>query len=890
MKLTMVVTMMHGSAATKINRFLLVCCLAMVLSACGGGGGGGGGGSSAPAAPQPPAGPTFTLSGEVIVTGGSVVDGDVNDVNAAFSPNDTLPTVQDIPNPVNVGGYVNQPGEGEPGRSRVAGDPTDLYRISVVAGQRITLIIGDASALNDLDLFLGDNNGNVIDSSEGVGNTETIISSVTGTYLIEVFAFSGASNYVLTVSQELLGNAVDTLSTLDDFVPGDLVVRFNNAADVISGSVTSLSSKASAVGLTARSGAIDRAALLGLDVSKQAASTIPALKVSTSENPQSVLMQNANIDARKIETIRKIKTLRRRADIKYAEPNYVIKPLLQPNDQFYSLQWHYPLINLPQAWDITTGSSDVIVAVIDTGVILTHPDLQGRLIQGYDFISSPSASGDGDGLDNNPDDPGDPNNNGSSVFHGTHVAGTIGAATNNVTGISGITWSTSIMPLRVLGPQGGTSYDVSQAIRYAAGLANDSGTLPAKRADVINLSLGGGGFSQQAQDLVNDVRNQGVIVIAAAGNDNSSVPFYPASYDGVVSVSAVDINKSKASYSNFGVRIDVAAPGGDGTPDINGDGRPDMVLSSNGDDSSGSIQPVFEFLNGTSMASPHVAGVAALMKAVNPALTPAAFDSLLSSGQLTEDLGVAGRDNVYGHGLIDAHKAVVAAGGAPVGENLVVNPAALNFGTIITGLSLNLENSGGDILTVNTLTDDAEWLTVTQANVDVNGNGSYTVAVSRAGLVEGTHTATITITSSANTVSVPVIMQVSSAPVPVDAGFQYVLLIDAETEEVLDESEASAVNGRYFYSFNQVAEGSYLIISGSDSNNNTYICDAGESCGAYLTLDQPSEINVNANQSLNDFPTAYIAGFSGLSNQSGSVIQRSYRRPGKESALRQLQR
>ena len=877
---------MKGNTSPKIKRFILSCCLAVLLPACGGGGSGG---SAAPPVSPPPQATTYTLSGDIIATGGSIVDGDVNDLNAPFVPNSTISTPQDIPNPVNVGGYVNQPGNGEPGRSAVAGDVTDLYRISLVAGQRITLIIGDSSVVNDLDLFLGTIDGVVIDSSEGVGNTETIISSVTGTYLIEVFAFSGASNYVLTVSQGALAGNVDTLSTLDDFVPGDIVVRYNEASGVKTNSATSLSSKASSVGLTAKAGAIDREVLLGLDGSKKTDGTVQALQKSPADIAQPVLMQGSNIDAKKIETIRMIKTLRKRPDIKYADPNYIIRPQIVPNDQYYSLQWHYPLINLPQAWDVTTGSSDVIVAVIDTGVILSHPDLQGKLIQGYDFILSASTARDGDGIDNDPDDPGDLNNNGSSTFHGTHVAGTIAAATDNMTGVSGVTWSTSIMPLRVLGFLGGSLYDVSQAVRYAAGLANDSGTLPAQRADVINLSLGGGGFSQGVQDLVTEVRTQGVIIIAAAGNDNDNAPFYPASYDGVVSVSAVDINKEQASYSNFGAGIDVAAPGGDGTQDINGDGYPDLVLSTIGDDSSGSIQPVFGFLNGTSMASPHVAGVAALMKAVNPALSPAVFDSLLSSGQLTEDLGLAGRDDVYGYGLIDAHKAVVAAGGLPVAANMVVNPASLNFGAIATSLSLTVENSGSDTLIINSPTDDAAWLTVTQSDVDSNGNGSYAVSVNRTGLGAGTYTATITFTSSANSVAVPVIMQVSNVNVPADTGFQYILLIDPVTGDVLDDYPTSAINGRYSYSFDQVPAGTYLIVSGSDSNNNSFICDAGESCGAYLTLEQPSEIDVNADQSLGDFPSAYITGFSALAAESGKITRRIYTTPDNKNAQHQLQ-
>ena len=861
--------------------FILVS-LNIAMSGCGGGDGGS-------SVTPPPAPTTFTITGNVLATAGTVADGDVNDPDAPFSPNDTFSTPQDIPNPVNVGGYVNQPGSGAPGRSQVAGDATDLYRVSVVAGQQITLIIGD-STTSDLDLLLGDTAGNLIDSSQGVGNTETIIASVTGTYLIEVFAYSGASSYVLTVGQGTITGAANTLSVLDDYVPGDVIVRFSDVNGVNSNTITSLSSKENDVGLAAKAGALDREVLLSLGDAEQTSNAMQKLDISASVQHQSLLLQGANIDPKKIETIRMIKALRQRPDIKYADPNYIVQSLLLPSDQYYSLQWHFPMINLPQAWDITVGSNNVIVAVVDTGVILSHPDLQGQLIQGYDFIQSTSISGDGDGIDNNPDDPGDLNNNGSSTFHGTHVAGTIGAATNNVTGVSGVTWLTSIMPLRALGFRGGTLYDISQAVRYAAGLANDSGTLPAQRADVINLSLGGGSFSQAAQDLFTVVRNQGVIVIAAAGNENTNVPSYPAAYNGVVSVSAVGITRNKASYSNFGATVDVAAPGGDSTPDINGDGYPDGVLSTFGDDSSGSIQLAYGFYNGTSMAAPHVAGVAALMKAVNPGLTPAAFDTLLSSGQLTVDLGPAGRDDIYGYGLIDAYKAVVAAGGAPLTPDLVASPSSLNFGSVDTSLSLNLVNAGSGVLTVNMPTDSASWLTVMESNVDINKNGIYTVTVNRTGLGTGTYTTTITITSSSNTITVPVIMQVSSAATSGDAGYQYILLIDPLTGDPVDQVETSAANGRYPYSFTDVPTGTYLIVSGSDSNNDLYICDAGESCGAYLTIDQPSEVHISANQTLSDFSTGYNAGFSAFSSGANGGAGHGYRRLDENNATRKLQR
>jgi serine protease len=826
----------------------------------------------------------------VTAAAGSVVDGDVNDPDAPYTPNNTISTPQDIPNPVNVGGYVNQPGNGTAGRSTVSGDVSDVYRLSLFAGQQITLSIANATSPNDLDLFLGDINGSLITSSEGVGDTETIVSTVTGTYLVEVFAFDGASSYVLTISQATSAPA-GTLSVLGDFIPGEAVARFNESFITKAGSTSNLSVLASTVGMEAMAGAMGREVLLKAGSAAQLSNTAQALNIKSSARQLPALMQDANIDPAKVETISLIKALRRRPDIEYAEPNYVVHSLLTPNDNRYPLQWHYPLINLPQAWDVTTGDSGVIVAVIDSGVILSHPDLQGQLIQGYDFVSDVTSAQDGNGIDNNPDDPGNSLSPGASIFHGTHVAGTIGAATNNITGVSGINWATSIMPLRALGAFGsGTSYDILQAVRYAAGLPNDSRTVPAQRADVINLSLGSNGSSSAEQNVYTQARNAGVIIVAAAGNDNSGTPFYPASYNGVVSVSAIDIRKNKAWYSNFGTAVDVAAPGGDASRDINGDGFGDGVMSTSGDDSSGGILTDYRFLQGTSMATPHVAGVAALMKAVDPTISPADFDNLLAGGLLTEDLGVAGRDNIYGHGLIDAHKAVVAAGGTSAVPVLVATPSALNFGSAETAFTLTLANGGGAVLSINTPTDDAAWLTVAEDTVDGNKNGTYTVTVDRGSLAAGIYIATITITSSANIVSVPVIMQVSSAAVSVDAGRQYILLIDSVTGDKLDTVAADATSGRYSYSFSQVPAGTYWIFSGSDSNNDGSICDAGESCGALLTVTQPTELVVDSDQILSDFPTSYETSFTGQSGLSGGAVIQSYTRSDPASVSRQLQR
>jgi serine protease len=806
--------------------------------------------------------PVGTVSGTIIAASGSVADSDVNDPNAAYAPNDSIATVQSIGNPVTVGGYVNQPGFGAPGRSQAVGDTDDGYRVTLAAGQVLTLTIGDAVA-GDVDLYLLDEAGNIVASSEGTGVTETITISTSGTYLIDVYAYDGASNYILTIGQDVGTVSAPQLSVLSEFVPGELIARFEPAKT----GAQSLGMRLAAMGLqitASDSAATERPVLIKIDettlaatdkaVTPGAASAKEAMPLGIAGKPEL---------ERKWRTLGAIKRLGKQPGVRYAEPNYILKPSAVPNDQFYNYQWHYPLINLPQAWDITTGSSSVIVAVIDSGVLLAHPDLQGQLVSGYDFISDPASARDGDGRDPNPNDPGDICCGASSSFHGTHVAGTIAAATNNGAGVAGVAWNARIMPLRVCGQFGCANSDTNEAILYAARLPNGSGTLPAQRADIINMSLGGPGFSQAQQDVITQARGQGVIIIASAGNaalDGNPVS-YPASYGGVVSVGAVTIEKARAYYSSFNAFVDIAAPGGDSSRDLNGDGYGDGVMSTWGDDSSGAVSYVYGFLQGTSMAAPHVAGVAALMKAVNPALTPAQFDSLLTSGQLTQDLGAPGRDDQFGYGLVNAYAAVVAAQTTPtpVPARLVVTPAGLNFGAQGTNATLSLVNGGGGSLGVTSVLDDASWLTVGAASEPATGLGTRTVTVNRAGLAVGTYTASITIVSTANTVTIPVIMQVSAGDDAANVGFLYVLLLDPATGDPMYQTELNPINGVYQFSIPNVVAGSYIVIAGSDNNNDNFICDAGESCGGYPTLDSYSPLEVSGNVTSVNFGAGFNA-------------------------------
>ncbi len=285
-------------------------------------------------------------------------------------------------------------------------------------------------------------------------------------------------------------------------------------------------------------------------------------------------------------------------------------------DPMRAQQWDFTKIHVANAWAKSTGSG-VTVAVIDTGVDATHPDLAGHVLTGYDEINQTAAGNT------------DPNG------HGTHVAGTIAALTGNGVGVSAIAPDAKIMPIRVLGADGsGYMSDAANGIVYAA----DHG------ADVVNMSLGSEDEDASVTNAIAYARSRGVVVVAAAGNERQkgSPNSYPAADPGVIAVAATDSTDTVASYSNQGSYVDVAAPGS-------------AILSTY---PTALNNTGYAVLYGTSMASPHVAAIAALLKAYNPTLTPDQVEQALESSAV--DLGPAGKDSDYGYGRVDAAAALAA--------------------------------------------------------------------------------------------------------------------------------------------------------------------------------------------------------------------------------------
>lgn len=426
--------------------------------------------------------------------------------------------------------------------------------------------------------------------------------------------------------------------------------------------------------------------------------------------PHAMTMKEAQIIAKKVA---------KHPDVEVAEAVGFASGDRAPNDSLYqSLQWNFQQsvggVNLPPAWDTDIGGINIVVAVLDSGILPNHTDIVGRTVAGYDFVSDPVFANDGNGRDSDPTDPGDwvtqsdvtsyptqfsgciPSGQTMKVsdWHGTHVAGIVGANSNNNVGVAGVNWISKILPIRVLGKCGrGNPVDIADAIHWAAGITV-SGIPNPNSAQVINMSLGGSGICPSiVQTAINDVVKKNVIVVTSAGNDGSlASSHWPANCANVITVGAVNRQGAESSFSNTGSAVSLSAAGGDTT------GYAIDYVKSTGD--SGTTTAVndnaYISLAGTSQSAPHVAGVASLMLSARSKLNFRQVRAMLQKTARVFPTGT-GRDCttlLCGAGILDATEAVHAAeSGVGGGE---YHSVALQANGSVVGWGYNGNGQLGD--------------------------------------------------------------------------------------------------------------------------------------------------------------------------------------------------
>ena len=411
-----------------------------------------------------------------------------------------------------------------------------------------------------------------------------------------------------------------------------------------------------------------------------------------------------------------IEALNKDPSVLYAEPNYIAYALdTNPNDFYYQngYQWGLAKIKAPTAWDVTTGSSDVVIAVVDTGIDLEHPDFScpGKLASGKNIVSPGSTPDDDHG-------------------HGTHVAGIAAACTNNVSGVAGVAWGARLMPVKVLDSNGSGSYEwVANGITYAA----DQG------ADVINLSLGGLGGSSTLANAIQYAKDQGALVVAAAGNCGSGCwigggyydnpLMYPGAYPTTMAVAATNSTDDWASFSEHHPYVDVAAPG--------------VSIYS-------TLLGGYGYQQGTSMAAPHVSGLAALVWSLSPGLTHDQVRDVIQSAAV--DLGAPGKDDYFGHGRINAWQAIDSL------MDLQTSPDQISFlidddsGPFPPSASVQIATSSAEPINWSaTISPPVPWLEIVSADsgtVSAASPGSFSLAVPARPATHGTYATTVIVTGT----------------------------------------------------------------------------------------------------------------------------------------------
>ncbi len=801
---------------------LLIGLLALGANSCGGGGGGGGGTSS-----------TGDIEGTI------VLPDETWSMLAEREPNDAVAQAQVLP-PLQPRSLVTVAGEAGVSGARLGQvDTTDAFRIRCHVAQVLTLTL----TASDSSVIVGD-------FDLAAFNTATTAS------FGAVSTFANPEVLTFTLPAETAVDVVVTCASAD----GAYTLRF---ATVDPPPVpVSIAVHAASI---AAARPLDAASLPSLDavayLMNQPACA-PGRLVVRAKGAVSGERLAARVGARVVrrtgggsfvlelprrlrgaeaqEALAAASRLLGDGDIEFAEPDWVVFPTGEPNDADYQRQWNLHAIGCPSAWDITTGVPSVVIGMIDTG-IAPHPDLDTQRVAGFDFVSDASNSGDGDGRDADPTDPGGhENSDGSSDFHGTLVAGLIAAKQNNAFGGSGVAPGCKVMPLRASGLTGGTVSDLADAIRYAAGLSVPGPAAPLSvPLRVVNVSLATTVNATELALACQSASDAGVLLVCAAGNNGGPVA-YPAAYATTFAVGAVDGRLVRASYSGSGPELDCVAPGGDDGRDVGADGFVDDVLSTVRDETRLPSSPSEIYYGGTSMAAPQVAGVAALVLSVNPALTLAQLRATILTS--CRDLDVPGFDESTGSGLLQAGEAVRQALfdlGTPRTDPpaLMLSSTAIRIPSSQSVGSVYVNNAGGGLLAVTSVvarTDNGlPWLSGARTSSASPSSDTELVLaiVDRAGLSNGSYAGSLLVMDGTTALGlVRVVLEVGAQPLN---GIAFsVVAINDSNGGVVKSGLAIAETG-YRFALRGIAPGTYRIRAGTDLDRDGFFCEAADWCGNY---------------------------------------------------------
>ena len=833
---------------------------------------------------------TFTLTQTLFVSSTTDLDGDVpvpmnNGVGYTTIPNNTIEDARTLITPTEVTGFIGDKlvevivrdedgnvvfdDEGNVSyNSLQTNDPEDWYKVDTVAGLQITLAVEDyeeevvddagntTTVINKATLLLYNSSGGLVNFSYTASSTDeyqTINLPSPGVYYPVVKKDDGASKYTLilapgastastfTSSKNAFaqGEFISYIPFSDNFDPDtyeDIYPEFNEN-EALNQKLVSIN-KTSFMGLR----------VVDFDLNEEYATIygndtyLDSPNFTANNSDQIIYLKQWKV-------LQHYKKLNPKLNLEF---NQIHQKLGFVKDTYWDYQWGLQLIGLDKVLNATGQEvKNVAVGVIDTGspsVTSTAWTTSHFLNGGYDFLES-NDSNDGDGPDGDPTDTVDV----TSGSHGTHVGSTIAAANdgNNING-----FGIYSVPLRVFGRDGGAfSSDVIAAMLYSAGLPNSTGqtytgSVPLK---VVNLSLGsmGGGCSSSYRNAISDVTDNGVTVVSSSGNSGEDAPNskgYPASCPNVISVAAVDPLSQRAYYSTFNDDVDVAAPGGTTGTDLNGDGQSDGILAFDGSES-------LSYYQGTSMASPHAAGAIALIYALKPEWDPVQMDAFIKSGYFTDDIGVEGKDDDFGYGLINLDKAFtnLIDGGLDF-TYATINPGSFNFGYTDTEKTITISKVGtGELSVAQVTSGNSSVTTVAALDIDSNGFGTYKVTLTRGEVPDGTYTGSIVAELSDETqTNVTFTYSSGSERTSSEIGYVLAYLYD-DNDEYYRGWRIDMPEGGIRFSVSDIDIGTYYWFFSTEIDDDNFIGGYGEiwetypelsSQDAYFTLvDQDVEGN-----------------------------------------------